>query len=160
VAKLETRLVHAMDPGTTFARIERHVRRSAPGVRIRLLAGTRPSKTSLDLPVCRMMIGAIADAYGTAPVIQPVLGGASPNSLFTDVLKIPAVWATYGPHDQNNHSPNEHITVESFLDGIRASVLVLQRFAAMPRAEVERSLQEHAATRGPIGGSHRGAGGA
>jgi len=153
-AKLETRLVHAMDPEATFAKIQRHVQRYAPGVSIRKLAGTRPSKTSLDLPVSRMMVGAISDAYGKAPVIQPVLGGASPNYLFTNVLKIPAIWATYGPHDQNNHSPNENITVESFFDGIRASVLVLQRFAALPRAEVERSLQEHAAAGGASRGTH------
>jgi len=144
--------VHAMDPETTFAAIQRHVRRYAPDITIRKLAGTRPSKTSLDLPVSRMMIEAITDASGKAPVIEPVLGGASPNYLFTNVLKIPAIWATYGPHDQNNHSPNENITVQSFFDGIRASILVLQRFAAMPRGEVERSLREHAAG-GPSGGT-------
>jgi len=138
VAKLETRLVCDMDPDETFSRIERHVRRYAPDVTIRKLAGTRPSKTCLDLPVSRMMVGAIADAYGVEPVIQPVLGGASPNYLFTNVLKMPAIWATYGPPDQNNHSPNENITLGSFFDGIRASALVLQRFAAMPRSDLVR----------------------
>ena len=138
IVKLETRMVHAMDPDDTFAKIRRHVERYAPDVTIRRLAGTRPSKTSLDLPVSRMMIEAIADAYGLEPVVQPVLGGASPNYLFTNVLKLPAIWATYGPHDQNNHSPNENITVKSFFDGIRASALVLQRFAAMPRSRVGR----------------------
>jgi acetylornithine deacetylase/succinyl-diaminopimelate desuccinylase-like protein len=66
---------------------------------------------------------------------------SSPNYLFTNVLKMPAIWATYGPHDQNNHSPNENITVKSFFDGIRASALVLQRFAAMPRSDVGRGPQ-------------------
>ena len=139
--KLETRMVHDMDPEDTFSKIKRHVRRYAPDVAIRKLAATRPSKTSLDLPVSRMMIEAISDAYGVEPVIQPVLGGSSPNYLFTNVLKMPAIWATYGPHDQNNHSPNENITVKSFFDGIRASVLVLQRFAAMPRSHVGRGPQ-------------------
>ncbi|HSB77965.1 MAG TPA: M20/M25/M40 family metallo-hydrolase [Candidatus Methylomirabilis sp.] len=132
VVKLETRMVHDMEPEDTFSKIQRHVQRYAPDVAIRKLAATRPSKTSLDLPVSRMVIGAISDAYGVEPVVQPVLGGSSPNYLFTNVLKLPAIWVTYGPHDQNNHAPNENITVNSFLDGIRASVLVLQRFAAMP----------------------------
>jgi acetylornithine deacetylase/succinyl-diaminopimelate desuccinylase-like protein len=154
VVKLETRLVHAMDPEKTFATIQRHVQRYAPDIAIRKLAGTRPSKTSLDLPVSRMMIGAIAEAYGKEPVIQPVLGGASPNYLFTNVLKMPAIWATYGPHDQNNHSPNENITLQSFFDGIRASILVLQRFSAMPRAEVERGLREHVTSGGLTDGTH------
>lgn len=38
-------------------------------------------------------------------------------------------------------SPNENITVKSFFDGIRASVLVLQRFAAMPRSHASRGPQ-------------------
>ena len=79
---------------------------------------------------------AISDAYGVEPVVQPVLGGSSPNYLFTSVLKLPAVWATYGPHDQNNHAPNEDITIRLYFDGIRASAMILQRFAALPRAQV------------------------
>ncbi len=72
---------------------------------------------------------------GVEPVVRPVLGGASPNYLFANVLKMPAIWVTYGPHDQNNHLPNENITVKSFFEGIRASALLLQRFAAMRRSD-------------------------
>ncbi len=138
VLKLETRLCYKMDPDDVFAKIKRHVQRYAPDVSIRKLAATRPSKTSLDLPVSRMMIKAVADAYGIEPVVQPLLGGSSPNYLFTDVLKQPAIWVTYGPHDENNHSPNENITLESFFNGIRNSALVLQRFAVMPKSELGR----------------------
>jgi acetylornithine deacetylase/succinyl-diaminopimelate desuccinylase-like protein len=138
VLKLETRLVANQDPDEIFAKVERHVRRYAPDIRIRKLAGTRPSKTSPELPVSRAIIRAIADAYGVEPVVMPVLGGSSPNYLFTDVLKIPSIWTTYGPSDENNHSPNESITVESFFAGVRASIAVMQRVAELPRSELGR----------------------
>jgi len=133
VAKLETRLVSAQEPSEIFDKIARHVHRHAPYVGIRNLGGTRPSKTSPELAVSRIITQAVADAYGVEPVVMPVLGASGPNYLFTDVLRMPAVWVTYGPHDENNHAPNENMTIEAFLDGICASALVLERLAAAPR---------------------------
>ncbi|HUZ02202.1 MAG TPA: M20/M25/M40 family metallo-hydrolase [Thermomicrobiaceae bacterium] len=138
VAKLESRLVADQAPDEAFATIERHVRRHAPDVTIRNLGGTLPSKTSPELPVSRLVVKAVGDAYGVEPVVMPVLGASGPNYLFTDVLRIPAVWTTYGPPDENNHAPNENMTLESFFKGIRASALLLQRFAALPRDQLGR----------------------
>ncbi|HET9016250.1 MAG TPA: M20/M25/M40 family metallo-hydrolase [Thermomicrobiaceae bacterium] len=138
IAKLESRLVADQTPDEVFAAIERHVRRHAPEVTIRNLGGELPSKTSPELPVSRLVVEAVRDAYGVEPVVMPTLGASGPNHLFTDVLKIPAVWTTYGPPDENNHAPNESMTLASFFNGIRASVLVLERFAAMPRDKLGR----------------------
>jgi acetylornithine deacetylase/succinyl-diaminopimelate desuccinylase-like protein len=138
VLKLETRLVPHQDPEEIFAAVERHVRARAPRVTVRNLGSTRPSKTSPELPVARTITQAIADAYGVPPVVMPVLGASGPNYLFTDVLGMPAVCTTYGPYDENNHSPNENMTIESFLNGICASALVFERVAAMPRAALAR----------------------
>lgn len=136
VLKLETRLVVDQDPEEIYAKVRRHVQRYAPDITIRKLAGTRPSKTSLDLPVSRMVIEAVADALDVDPVVLPMLGGSSPNYLFTNVLKVPAVWSAYAQPDENNHSPNENLALEAFFNGIRASVSVIQRFAAMPREQL------------------------
>jgi acetylornithine deacetylase/succinyl-diaminopimelate desuccinylase-like protein len=133
VLKLETRLVAYQDPDDVFAKIKRHVERYAPNVSIRKLAATRPSKTPPDLPVSRAITSAVGEAYGREPVVMPVLGASSPNYLFTNVLRMPAVWVTYGPPDENNHAPNENMTLDSFFDGVVASALVLQRIAGLPR---------------------------
>ena len=141
--KLETRMVPDQGPDEIFAKVERHVRRYAPGVAIRKLAGTYPSKTSPELPASRMVIQAINDAWGVAPVVMPLIGGSSPNYLFTNVLGLPAVWTTYANADEGNHAPNENMTIDAFLSGIRASAVVLRRFAGMSREE----LQQRGATR-------------
>lgn len=138
-AKLESRLAAGQDPDAVFAAVARHVERHAPGVVIRNLGSTRPSKTSTELPVSRLVTTAIRDAYGVEPVVMPLLGASSPNYLFTDVLAQPAIWVTYGPPDENNHAPNENMTLESFFNGIRASAVLLQRFGTAPRSEVSAS---------------------
>ncbi len=136
VLKLETRMVANQSPDEVFAKIERHVRRYAPDVEIRMVGGTLPSKTSPELPVSQTIVTAIADAYGVDPVVMPLIGASSPNYLFTDVLGLPSIWTTYAPADEDNHAPNENMTLDSFFAGILASTVVLQRFAEM---DAERS---------------------
>ncbi len=142
--KLETRMVPNQGPDEIFAKIERHVGRYASGVTIRKLAGTHPSKTSPELPVSQMVVQAINDAWVVAPVVMPLIGGSSPNYLFTNVLGLPAVWTTYANADEGNHAPNENMTIDAFLSGICASAVVLHRFAGMSREE----LQQRHSTRG------------
>lgn len=129
VLKLETRTVPNQSPDEIFGKIERHVQRYAPDITIRKLGGTHPSRTSPELPVSKTIVGAIRDAWGVDPVVAPAIGGSSPNYLFTNVLGIPAIWATYAPFDENNHAPNENTRVEDFFKGILASTLVFQRVA-------------------------------
>ncbi len=143
ILKLETRMVPDQGPDEIFAKIERHVLRYAPDITIRKLAGTHPSKTSPELPVSQMVVQAITDAWGTAPVVMPLIGGSSPNYLFTNVLGLPAVWTTYANADEGNHAPNENMTIDAFLSGICASAVVLHRFADMSREE----LSQRGATR-------------
>jgi acetylornithine deacetylase/succinyl-diaminopimelate desuccinylase-like protein len=131
VLKLESRLAAGQTPDEVFAKVERHVQRYAPDIAIRKVGGTLPSKTSPELPVSRTVVDAIAEAYGREAVVMPVLGASSPNFLFTDVLKLPSIWTTYANADEDNHAPNENMTLDAFFDGIVASAVVLQRFAAM-----------------------------
>ncbi|HET7036103.1 MAG TPA: M20/M25/M40 family metallo-hydrolase [Thermomicrobiaceae bacterium] len=134
VVRLETRLAPGQDPDEIFAKVARHVQRYAPGVTMRRGKGTRPSKTSPELGVSRAIVAAVGHAYGVEPVVMPVLGASSPNYLFTDVLRQPAIWVTYGPPDENNHAPNENMTLESFFNGVAASVRVFERLADLERA--------------------------
>jgi len=83
LAKLECRLAAHQDPDEIFAKIRRHVERYAPGVAVRKLHGTRPSKTSPELPVSRVVVAALGEAYGVPAVVVPLSGGSSPNYLRT-----------------------------------------------------------------------------
>ncbi len=134
--RLETRLVVNQEPDEIFEKIRRHVQRYAPDISIRKMSATRPSKTSIELPVSKMVIKAIADAYDTEPIVKPSSGGSNPEYLFTHLLGLPTISTVYGPYDENNHAPNENMRVEDFFNGIRASAMVIERFAAMPRSDL------------------------
>ena len=136
VVRLEARLVADQDPDDIFAKVARHVRRYAPDVEVRLLSRSAPQKTSPELPVSQAIVAAIADAYGVEPVVKPVLGASAPSYLFAETLGLPVIWATYANYDENNHSPNENITVECFLNGIVASALVFDRVAKLDPAQL------------------------
>ncbi len=48
-----------------------------------------------------------------------------PDYVFTRLLGIPSVIVPYANHDRANHAPNENITIKAFLDGIKATLTVL-----------------------------------
>lgn len=142
--KLECRLVKNQTPDEVYAKIERHVQRYGRGITIqRKGKGTLPSRASSELPVSQTVAAAVAEGYGIEPVVMPHLGASAGNSLFTDDLGIPTVWVTYANHDEDNHAPNENMTLDAYYRGIVASAAVILRFAAMDRAAVDASLATH-----------------
>jgi acetylornithine deacetylase/succinyl-diaminopimelate desuccinylase-like protein len=129
VVRLESRLVPGQDPDSVLEAIEQHVRMYIPDAEITKLAGQPPSKTSPELPVSRAAVAAMEEAYGVAPVVMPLLGATAPNYVFTDDLGLPAIWTTYANYDEDNHAPNENMTLRAFRDGIVASAVLFQRMA-------------------------------
>jgi acetylornithine deacetylase/succinyl-diaminopimelate desuccinylase-like protein len=59
------------------------------------------------------------------------MGGSDPDYLFTRVLGIPRVNIPYAAHDENNHAPNENITLEGFFCGIKTSAAFLYEAAKL-----------------------------
>jgi acetylornithine deacetylase/succinyl-diaminopimelate desuccinylase-like protein len=129
VVRLESRLVPGQDPDRVLGAIEQHVRMYVPDAEITKLAGQPPSKTSPELPVSRTAVASMEEAYGVPPVVMPLLGATAPNYVFTDDLGLPAIWTTYANYDEDNHAPNENMTLRSFRDGIVASAILFQRMA-------------------------------
>jgi acetylornithine deacetylase/succinyl-diaminopimelate desuccinylase-like protein len=130
VVRLECRLVPDQKPDQVLQAIEQHIRMYVPDAEITLLAGQPPSKTSPELPVCRLVVSSMEEAYGIPPVVMPLLGATAPNYVFTDDLGLPAIWTTYANYDEDNHAPNENMTLQAFRDGIVASAVLFQRLSA------------------------------
>lgn len=131
VVRLECRLVPGQQPDQVLEAIEQHIRMYIPEAEITKLAGQPPSKTSPELPVSRVAVAAMAEAYGVDPVVMPLLGATAPNYVFTDDLGLPAIWTTYANYDEDNHAPNENMTLQAFRDGIVASAVLFQRIATV-----------------------------
>jgi acetylornithine deacetylase/succinyl-diaminopimelate desuccinylase-like protein len=133
VVRLESRLVPGQQPDKVLEAIEQHVRMYIPDAEITKLAGQPPSKTSPELPVSRAAVASMEEAYGVPPVVMPLLGATAPNYVFTDDLGLPAIWTTYANYDEDNHAPNENMTLRAFRDGIVASAVLFQRMAEVKK---------------------------
>jgi acetylornithine deacetylase/succinyl-diaminopimelate desuccinylase-like protein len=139
--KLDMRLVVDQDPEEVYEQFVNHLRTVAEpleregGVRFRVthLGDMEPSRTPGDRPEAQAVIGAVARAYGEAPVVMPSLGGSLPDFVWTRILGVPSVVVPYAPHDENNHAPNENIGLAHFYHGIRCAAEVLAALGALAK---------------------------
>jgi acetylornithine deacetylase/succinyl-diaminopimelate desuccinylase-like protein len=136
-------MVHAIDPGKQFARLEAHVR--AQG--FHLVAGDTPSdaerlsspklarlvkfegypagRTPIDEPTARRVIEAVAAGAGKAPVRYPTLGGSAPFYIFSARLGLPTIGMPVVNYDNNQHGPNENIQLGALFDAVQAVRAIL-----------------------------------
>ena len=131
IAKCDVRLVEPLTPDHVFDRIEAHVARHAPGVKVVRHNGMLPSKTPMDSPFAAPIIKAVKRARGVDPLLYPTVGGSLPDYVWTKILKKPAFVVPYANADEANHAPNENLEVVRFIDGIRTGAALLHELGEM-----------------------------
>lgn len=128
-AKLDCRLVPHQDPDDVFEAIRDHLDDVALDIEITKQSTFPPMKTPVDTPPADPVEQALTNVWGESPVELPVLGGSLPAAYFREVdtlSDVPVLIVPYANHDQGNHSPNEHLDVDRFENGIRTSAQVLR----------------------------------
>ncbi|MFL6515679.1 MAG: M20/M25/M40 family metallo-hydrolase [Chthoniobacterales bacterium] len=133
-ASIDFRLVPNETPASIKPLIEQHIKaqgytivqdtpdpatrlRSGKIVRLQWGAGYPPGRTSLDMPLSRMIAG-IMTAAGHAPVLLPTVGGSIPMYLFQQPAKTPVIGLPIANHDDNQHSSDENLRLQNLWDGI------------------------------------------
>ncbi|MCQ8192702.1 M20/M25/M40 family metallo-hydrolase [Streptomyces rugosispiralis] len=126
VAKCDIRLVEAQRADDIFAKVRAHVQKHAPGITVTRSDGSmEPSKTPIDCPYVEPVSRAIIAAQGQEPVLWPGNGGSLPLYVFTKTLGMPTIHVPCGNADQSQHGPNENLTLDWFMAGIRTGVAML-----------------------------------
>ena len=64
-------------------------------------------------------------------LIEPVMPGSVPNYVWTDILNVPTITIPYANADEQNHAPNENLTLKAFFDGIRLSYELAAQLASL-----------------------------
>lgn len=143
-ASIDFRLVPNQTPDRVRSLVEAHIRRQGffivhqtPDMEIRRAhanivkliwgPGYPPARTSMDLPVSRVVIRVVEEAVGGPIIKLPTLGGSGPMYLFLDVLKVPAIGVPIVNHDNNQHAPNENLRLQNLWDGITIYAHLLGR---------------------------------
>lgn len=62
---------------------------------------------------------ALTEAFGTAPVEIPIMGGSVPSGPLVQQLKAPLILLPLVNADNNQHAADENLRLDSFVDGIR-----------------------------------------
>jgi acetylornithine deacetylase/succinyl-diaminopimelate desuccinylase-like protein len=141
-AKIDVRLVKAIDPAVQFDRIVAHVRKQGYFVvdaepdaamraahpmlaRVTRIGGYPAGRTSMETPLATAVARALSDAAGGQLVRLPTIGGSTPFYLFADVLGVPTFGLSIVNFDNNQHGPNENLRIKNLWEGIDAMAALL-----------------------------------
>ena len=132
-AKVDFRLVPDLTPLLVRALLRKHLdARGFTDVEITTHHGEAPSRWPADTAVARAAVRACRAAYGTEPVVYPIMAGSGPMAQVCDQLGIPAVGFGSGHAGSQNHAPNENIRIADYIDHIRAFGRFIHAFAGQP----------------------------
>jgi acetylornithine deacetylase/succinyl-diaminopimelate desuccinylase-like protein len=116
--------------------VRAHVERVAPAgvtVTVENHHGGRPWRADLKGPIIEAGKRALEAAFGRAPVITGEGGSIPVVGDFERILGAPVLLMGFGLPGENAHAPNEWISVENFLGGIRAAATLLDEYRAAVR---------------------------
>lgn len=136
IAKMDFRLVDGQTSKEAKEKIGRHFESlGLDGLSCELLGSMEPSKTSPNAPSVKAAIESAKEAYGSEPVVWPLLDGSGPLALFTPCLKVPMFVVGLGaPFSRaNTHAPNENIGLNEFYRGISFMANYYHRLGKMGR---------------------------
>lgn len=126
--KLDSRLVPDQDPDQVFERITNHVERENPDIEVTKMGSFPPMKTPIDTPAATPLAAALETVWDMDSVEMPLLGGSLPAAHFRTELDVPVLVVPYANPDQGNHSPNEHLDLDCFRNGIETTARFLRQF--------------------------------
>jgi acetylornithine deacetylase/succinyl-diaminopimelate desuccinylase-like protein len=141
-AKIDVRLVKAIDPAKQFDRIVAHVRKQGYFVveaepdaatraahamlaRVTRTGGYPAGRTSMETPLAASIAKALSDAAGGPLVRLPTIGGSTPFYLFADVLGVPTFGLSIVNFDNNQHGANENLRIKNLWEGVDSMAALL-----------------------------------
>jgi len=129
-ARVDFHLVPDQDPVDIEAKVRRHLDAHGFGdVEMRVTGRVSPAPGILGTPLGDAALAAAAAVYGD-PVVWPQLPGAGPARVLLDVLGATTVSPAGTTRLTSGlHGPNEHGSVEDYLDHVRFSLRLLDELS-------------------------------
>jgi acetylornithine deacetylase/succinyl-diaminopimelate desuccinylase-like protein len=129
--KIDFRLVPDQDPHEIARRLRDHLDRNGFGdVEAIVLDAAYPAMTDADDPIVSIAVDAARSAWGTEPVVVPMVGGSGPMASFARVLGIPIVSVGCSYPGARKHAPDEHIRISDFANGAKHVARMLAAFSS------------------------------
>jgi acetylornithine deacetylase/succinyl-diaminopimelate desuccinylase-like protein len=138
LARLDLRLVPDQDPQEIYDQLRAYLDEGGfEDIGTVMEPGSLyPARSDPDHPFVQLVIGAVAEAAGAAPIVWPSSAASGPMYSFTNGLGLPVVAIGCGNPASAAHGPNENIRLSDFLAGIRQIAQVLVRLGAQRAADL------------------------
>jgi acetylornithine deacetylase/succinyl-diaminopimelate desuccinylase-like protein len=135
-ARVDFHLVPEQDPDAVAERLRSHLDAHGLGdVEVQEHSRIRPVAGDLGSPLAHAAIRAARDVYGE-PVVYPQLPGAGPGRVLLDALGSRIVSPAGTTRLASGiHGPDEHGAVDDYLDHVRFTVRLLERYAEAQSAD-------------------------
>lgn len=133
-AKISCRLVADQDPDEIVRLVAAQLRRLAAGraeISVRPSHGSRPVACAADSPAAAAAVAAYEWGYGTRPVLIRE-GGSIPIAATLAERIAPVLFLGFGLHGQQEHAPDEWLSVRNFELAANALVMFLLSAADLP----------------------------
>ncbi len=120
-AHCQLRCVTGTDVDDVIPALRRHLdRHGFPQVEVRLGRASLfyPSRIDPADPWVTWAKLSLERTTGSLPTVLPNLGGALPNDIFTDVLKLKTIWVPHSYAGCSQHAPNEHLLAPIAREGL------------------------------------------
>ena len=130
-AKVDFRLVPDLTPEIVVDLLRKHLdKHGFQDVEIASYDGYRAEFCDVEAPIVKAAARAAKTVYGHDPVMIPTSAGSGPMwSLSSFIGGVPVVCAGIAHADNRVHSPNEHIILQNYYDGMRYVGRLIEEFA-------------------------------
>lgn len=130
MAKVDFRLVPDQSPAEILGKLREHLSRAGfDDIEVRPLGAEPPGRTDPNHPFLRLVAETAASVYGRPQLITPMSGGSGPIHPFVDILGLPVATIGVSYPGANVHAPNENLVIENFVNGVRHTARVIDRFS-------------------------------
>ncbi len=131
-AKVDFRLVPDLTPEIVIDLLRKHLDKHGFGdVEIASHDGYRAEFCDVEAPIVQAAARAAKRTYEQDPIVIPTSPGSGPMwSLSSFIGGVPVVCAGISHADNRVHSPNEHIILQNYYDGMRYMGRLIEEFAA------------------------------
>lgn len=125
--KMDFRLIPHLDPDRAVEKLRAHLKNHGfENIEVRAEATAEPPyKISVAEPMAQAIIRAATTLYGEAPIVN----GVSAEGTILKHVWIPCVLTGFASPGANLHAPDENISIESYIKGIKYAATIMHEFA-------------------------------
>ena len=129
--RLDFRLVADQDPAAVLATLRRFLDDyGCADFELLDSSAIEPARTALDTPFAELIVEAARRVYAVEPVVRPTVDASGRQGVWLggQLGGIPSAGTGVGPPDWRGHAPNEFITIEHFLNGVKYAATIYGLF--------------------------------